>query len=198
MGRKNLWQSDIKYGIHVNGQPAYMLCFLDDCTRNVMHSEFYSTLDQKIVQNCFRKALLKFGAPDSVFFGNGVQFLETVADAFLSCEKRKVDKAGCISFCGQKYEVELGISMIHRDVEAVYAPAGISTITIECDGFPSCHAKPLVITGHAAPEPKLPGHYEKKESQTSRLLDAAAAKNRERQEIRKTAISFTGMEGGVR
>lgn len=291
--RNYLWQSDIKYGIHVNGQPTYMVCFLDDCTRKVMHSEFYSTLDQKIVQDCFRKALLKYGAPDSVFFDNGVQYrthwmkracgklgirllyakpynpeakgkqerynqnvdaflreaqlakpksldelnriyrvwmeecylhvphsaldgkspfevyqadshdirmlpAETIAEAFLSCEKRKVDKAGCISFCGEKYEVELGLSMIHRDVDVVYDPADISTVTIECDGFPSCHAKPLVITGHAAQKPQLPEHYEKKEPQNSRLLDAAAIKNRERQEIRKTAISFTGMEGGDR
>ncbi len=72
--RNYLWQSDIKYGIYINGQPTYMVCFLDDCTRNVMHSEFYPALDQKIVQDCFRKALLKFGAPDSVFFDNGVQF----------------------------------------------------------------------------------------------------------------------------
>ena len=39
---------------------------------------------------------------------------ETIADAFLSCEKRKVDKGGCISFCGQKYEVERGLSMMLR------------------------------------------------------------------------------------
>lgn len=66
--RNYLWQADIKYGIYVNGKPTYMVCFLDDCTRNIMHSEFYPTLDQKIVQDCFRKALLKFGAPDSVYF----------------------------------------------------------------------------------------------------------------------------------
>ncbi len=288
--RNYLWQSDIKYGIYVNGQPTYMVCFLDDCTRNVMHSEFYPTLDQKIVQDCFRKALLKFGAPDSVFFDNGVQFrthwmkrtcgklgirllyarpynpeakgkqerynltvdsflreaqiakpksldelnrlyqvwmeecylhqphsaldgkspfeayqgdphdirmlsAEAVADAFLSCEKRKVDKTGCISFCGQKYEVELGLSMIHREVDVVYDPADISVITVECEGFPSCKAKPLVITGHAAPKPKLPQHCEKTEPQASRLLDAASRKNEERHKIRKTAISFSGMEG---
>lgn len=45
---------------------------------------------------------------------------ETIADAFLSCETRKVDKSGCISFSGQKYEVELGLSMIHKQVEVVY------------------------------------------------------------------------------
>lgn len=291
--RNYLWQSDIKYGIYVNGQPTYMVCFLDDCTRNIMHSEFYPTLDQKIVQDCFRKALLKFGAPDSVFFDNGVQFrthwmkracgklgirllyakpynpqakgkqerfnqtadsflreatlakpksldelnrlyqvwmdecylhqphsalegrtpfeayqtdphelrllaAEIIADAFLSCEKRKVDKSGCISFFGQKYEVELGLSMIQRDVEVVYDPADISQVTIECEGFPACNAKPLVLTGHAARKPELPQHYGKTEPTGSRMLEAACKKNEERQEIRRTAISFTGMnEGGA-
>ncbi len=289
--RNYLWQSDIKYGIYINGQPTYMACFLDDCTRNVMHSEFYPTLDQKTVQDCFRRALLKFGAPDSVFFDNGVQFrthwmkracgklgirllyagpynpeakgkqerynqtvdsflreaqlakpksldelnrlykvwmeecylrqphsaldgkspfeayqadahdirmlsAEAVAEAFLSCEKRKADKTGCISFCGQKYEAESGLSLIHRDVDVVYGPADISAVTVECEGFPPCQAKPLVITGHAAPKPKLPERFGKTEPQTSRLLDAAARKNEERRETRKTAISFSGMEGG--
>lgn len=289
--RNYLWQSDIKYGLYVNGQPTYMVCFLDDCTRNIMHSEFYPTLDQKIVQDCFRKALLKFGAPDSVFFDNGAQFrthwmkracgklgirllyakpynpeakgkqerynqtadsflreaalakpksmeelnqlyqvwmeecylhqphsaldgrspfeayqadpheirmlsAEAIADAFLSCEKRKVDKSGCISFCGQKYEVELGLSMIHRDVDVVYDPADISSVTIECEGFPACSAKPLIVTGHAARKPELPESYEKKEPESSRMLDAAAKRNEERQAIRRTAISFTGMNAG--
>ena len=66
--RNYLWQSDIKYGIYVNGKPTYMVCFIDDCTRMVMHSEFYDTLDQSIVQDCFRKALAKYGAPESVYF----------------------------------------------------------------------------------------------------------------------------------
>ena len=289
--RNYLWQSDIKYGIYVGGQPTYMVCFLDDCTRNVMHSEFYPSLDQKIVQDCFRKALLKFGAPDSVFFDNGSQFRthwmkracgklgirllyakpynpeakgkqerynqtvdaflreaaaakpksadelnhlyrvwmeecylhrphsalngrspfeayqtdshelrmlasEAVADAFLSCEKRKIDKSGCISFSGQKYEVDMGLSMIHRDVDVVYDPADISLVTVECEGFPACSARPLVIASHAAQKPKLPEHYEKKEPSGSRLLAAAEKKNEERQAVRRTAISFSGMSAG--
>ena len=121
---------------------------------------------------------------------------EAIADAFLSCEKRKVDKSGCISFCGQKYEVELGLSMIHRDVDVVYDPADISSVTIECEGFPACNARPLAIASHAAQKPKLPEHYEKKEPEGSRMLDAAAKKNEERQAVRRTAISFTGMNAG--
>lgn len=289
--RNYLWQSDIKYGIYINGQPTYMVCFIDDCTRNIMHSEFYTVFDQKIVQDCFRKALLKFGSPDSVYFDNGKQYRtdwmkracgklgikllyakpynpegkgkqerynqtvdsflrevalikpksldelnrlytvwmdecylhkahsaldgkspfekyqsdsheirmlssEEVADAFLSSEKRKVDKSGCISFCGQKYEVELGLSMIHKNIDIVFDPADISVVTVECDGFPPCKAKPLVIGSHTAPKPKLPEHYEKKKATHSRLLTAAEAKNEERLKIRHTAISYTGMNRG--
>ena len=290
--RNYLWQSDIKYGIYVNGRPTYMVCFLDDCTRNILHSEFYDTLDQTIVQDCFRKALLKYGAPDSVYFDNGKQFRthwmkracgklgirllyakpynpegkgkqerynqtvdsflkeailehpkdlqelnrlyrvwmeecylnlphsaldgkspreayendchelrllpsDIIADAFLSCEKRRVDKGGCISFEGQKYEVELGLSMIHRDVDVVYDPSDISILTIELEGFPPCRAKPLIIQSHSAPRPKLPEHFEKTDPSGSRLLAAAEQKNEERDKVRRTAISFTGLKGGV-
>ena len=291
--RNYLWQSDIKYGIYIDGKPTYMVCFLDDCTRNILHSEFYTTLDQSIVQDCFRKALLKHGAPDCVYFDNGKQFrthwmkracgklgirllyarpynpegkgkqerynqtvdsflreasvakpktldelnhlyevwmqecylnvphsalagktpheayqtdphelrllsADSVADAFLSCEQRKVDKGGCISFCGRKYEVELGLSMIYRRVDVVYDPADISTVTIECEGFPPCTARPLVIASHSAKRPTLPERFEKREPSSSRLLDAAQRRNEEREKIRRTAISFAGMSGGIR
>ena len=287
--RNYLWQADIKYGLYVNGQPTYMVCFLDDCTRNIMHSEFYDTLDQDIVRDCFRKALIEYGLPDAVVFDNGKQFrtrwmkracsklgirliycrpynpegkgkqerfnetvdkflreaslkkirdleelnrlyhvwldecylniphsalpdgqtpvsaynsdshgirladADTIAEAFLSCEKRRVDKCGCISFSGEKYEVENGLNLIHRDVEVVYAPADISELTIECEGFASCKAVPLVIAKNSAAKPKLPESYEKTEASTSRLLDAAEKKNAERRKRWHGAISFSSI-----
>lgn len=289
--RNYLWQSDIKYGIYVNGKPTYMVCFLDDCTRNIMHSEFYDSLDQTIVQDCFRKALMKHGAPISVYFDNGKQFrthwmkracgklgirllyakpynpegkgkqerynqtvdaflreaalekprdlehlnqlyntwmqecylnkphsalngrtpleayqsdrnelrflsADLIADAFLTCEQRKVDKGGCISFEGRKYEVELGLSMIHRTVDVVYDPADTSRLTIECEGFPACEAKPLIIQSHSAKRPKLPEHFEKTEPNGSRLLKAAEEQAKQREASRSTAISFSDMNGG--
>lgn len=284
--RNYLWQSDIKYGPYIGGKQTFMVCFMDDCTRNIMHSEFYPTLDQKIVQDCFRKALLKHGAPDCVYFDNGKQYrthwmkracgklgirllyarpyhpegkgkqerynqtvdrfigeaylakpktledlnrlynvwmdecylhvkhgglngvtpfeayqsdvhdlrmltAEMIADAFLSCETRKVDKSGCISFCGEKYEVDQGLLMIHREVEVVYDPADIGTLTIECEGFPARSAKPLLIGAHTGGKPELPKHLEKVEPKGSRLLAAAERKNADRKEIHRTAISFT-------
>jgi len=285
--RNYLWQSDIKYGVYINGQPTYMVCFIDDCTRNIMHSEFYDTLDQTIVQDCFRKALIKHGAPDSVYFDNGKQYrthwmkracgklgirllyakpyspegkgkqerfnrtvdsfireayleepktldelnrlykvwldecylnkvhgsldgrtpyeayqrdthglrlisAETIADAFLTCEKRKVDKSGCISFQGQKYEVELGLTMIHKNVDVVYDPADTSALTIEYEGFSPCIAKPLIISNHSAPKPKFPNSLETLVASGSRLLSGASKANEVRHKNRITAISFTG------
>ena len=95
-----------------------------------------------------------------------------------------------------KYEVELGLSMIYRKVDVVYDPADISVLTIECEGFPSCRAFPLVIGYNSARKPKLPEHFEKTVPTTSRLLDAAENKNARRQAVRRTAISFKDLKEG--
>ena len=286
--RNYLWQSDIKYGIYIDGKPTYMVCFIDDCTRFILHSEFYPTLDQKIVQDCFRKALMKYGAPDAVYFDNGKQYRtnwmqracgklgirllycrpyaasskgkvekynqtvdsflreamlakpktldelnslydvwmeecylhrehsalegktphevyygdskelkmipsKEIAGAFLSCEKRKVDKSGCINFEGMKYEVEMGLHMIGKTVDVVFDAADISKVTIECEGLEPCYAIPLKIQSHSGTKPSLPEKLTKKEAEDSRLLNAAAKINRERVKIHKTALSFKGI-----
>jgi transposase InsO family protein len=76
--RGDMWHSDIKYGIFltINGVPkqTYLVSFLDDATRYVVHGEFYDSLDQTVVEDCFRKAVLKEGVPRRVFFDNGSQY----------------------------------------------------------------------------------------------------------------------------
>jgi len=76
--RNDLWQSDIKYGpfITVKGdkQPTYLVCFIDDATRYIVHAEFYDSQDQSVVEDSFRKAILKWGLPRRVYFDNGKQF----------------------------------------------------------------------------------------------------------------------------
>ncbi|MNC52608.1 hypothetical protein D3C81_1484400 [compost metagenome] len=57
---------------------------------------------------------------------------DTLADAFLHSEKRKVDKSGCISFMNRKYEV--GLTVIGCTVEVVYDPADTTELTIEYEG----------------------------------------------------------------
>jgi hypothetical protein len=73
-----MWHSDIKYGPHltINGvrKQIYLVSFLDDATRYVVHGEFYDSLDQTIVEDCFRKAVMKEGLPKRVYFDNGKQY----------------------------------------------------------------------------------------------------------------------------
>ena len=78
--RNQLWQSDLKYGPYLpigpNGtkKQIYLAVMLDDATRFVLHAQFYPTLDQVIVEDCFRQAIQKYGTPEAVYFDNGKQY----------------------------------------------------------------------------------------------------------------------------
>lgn len=288
--RNKLWQSDIKFGPYLpigeggSNKQVYLVAFIDDATRYVLHAAFYPTLDQTIVEDCFRYAIQTNGVPESVYFDNGKQFrnksmtrtcakigiclrytrpyaaeskgkierfnrvidgflaevaLEKpqtldqlnslfqvwltecyqtkphsaldnnsspqmafrsdstplrlveesiLADAFLHSESRKVDKAGCISFMGKKYEV--GLSFIGHKVEVVYDPRDISTITIEHGNHTPWQAKELLIGEWAGKRPSLPATLETVSADGSRLLDAAEKKNQARKERQTRAVSF--------
>ncbi len=288
--RNRLWHSDIKYGPYLPIGPdgkkkqVYLVSFLDDATRFVLHAEFFPTLDQVIVEDCFRQAIQKYGVPEAVFFDNGSQYRtkwmnracskmgirllfakpyspeatgkveafnktagsflaeaalekpqtldklnqlfwvwleecyqtkphsgldgktspestyrsdkkalkfldpETIANAFLHCEERKVDKAGCISFQGEKYEV--GLSFIGCKVDVVYDPADTSQLAIEYQGYPPWTAKRLVIGEKSGPRPKLPPHLQKQPAEASRLLTAAEKQNEQRKALQMPAVSY--------
>lgn len=288
--RNQLWHSDLKYGPYLpigkdgTKKQVYLVTFLDDATRFVLHGQFYPTLDQVIVEDCFRQAIQKYGVPEAVFFDNGRQYktkwmnracakmgirllfarpyspeatgkverfnrvvdtflseaalekpqtldrlnqlfwvwleecyqnkphsglggklspaaayrsdkkalkflaTETITNAFLHCEERKVDKAGCISFQGEKYEV--GLSFIGCTVDVIFDPADTSQLTIEYEGHPSWSAKRLVIGERTGPRPKLPPHMQPQPAQSSRLLAAATRQNEERRAQQTPAVSY--------
>jgi putative transposase len=294
--RNKLWHSDIKYGPYLpigkdgEKKQVYLVLFVDDATRYVLHGEFYPTLDKVIVEDCFRKSILKHGIPESAFFDNGGQYKnkwmtracakmgirllyarpyspestgkverinrivdsflaesalekpqtleklnglfqvwltecyqnkphsalhngmspeaayrsdkkpqrfidpDTIAQAFLHFEERKVDKAGCISFEGQKYEV--GLSFIGCTVDVIYDPADTGELTIEYEGHNPWKAKKLVIGERAAQRPKLPEHLTKEKADSSRLLRAAKKKNEQRVEQYIPAVSYRRVSKG--
>ena len=76
--RHDLWQGDIKYGVMINigGRPTqtYFSCLIDDATRYILHGEFYSNMEQSIVEDTLRKAVTKYGAPRRLYFDNGSQY----------------------------------------------------------------------------------------------------------------------------
>ncbi len=290
--RGDMWHSDIKYGpfLTINGlrKQIYLVSFLDDATRYVVHGEFYSCLDQTIVEDCFRKAILKEGLPRRVYFDNGKQYRtkwmeracailgikllyarpyspestgkierfnrtvdsfldeaaikqcktleeynryfavwlaecyhtrkhgglngatpeiayktsksplrfvapEVVASAFMRVERRKVDKSGCISFGGKRYEVDALLA--GRTVDVAYDPNDIQTLTAEYDGK-AWRISELVIGEHTGPRPKLPKSMLPALPGTSRLLDEKAKRHAQRQENIRRAIRYNGLEGG--
>lgn len=288
--RNQLWHSDVKYGpflpIGKDGskKQVYLVTFIDDATRFVLHGQFYPMLDQVIVQHCFRQAIHKYGVPDTVYFDNGSQYRtkwmqracskmeirllfakpyspestgkaerfnrivdgflseaalekpqtldklnqlfqvwleecyqnklhsglggsispetayrsdkkalkfldpEIIARAFLHCEERKVDKVGCISFMGKKYEV--GLSFIGCRVNVTYDPADISELTIEYEGHEPWKARELAIGERSSKRSKLPEHLQPQPAESSRLLNAATKKNQERKEQQAPAVSY--------
>jgi len=288
--RNRLWHSDIKFGpylpIGIDGakKQVYLVTFVDDATRFVLHGEFYPTLDQVIVEDCFRKAIQKYGVPETVYFDNGKQYrtkwmgrtcsklgirllfakpyspestgkierfnrvvdaflseatiekpqtldklnelfnvwltecyqnkshsalaeqaspetayrsdrkalkfmdAERITNAFLHCEERKVDKAGCISFNGQKYEV--GLAFIGCKVSVVYDPVSLTNLTIECEGHAPWQAKQLVIGERTGKRPQLPEHLGIVPTTSSRLLAAAADQHTKRKMQQTPAISY--------
>lgn len=291
--RNQLWQSDIKYGpylpIGLKGmnKQVYLVAFIDDATRFVLHAAFYPTLDSRIIEDAFRQSIQKYGVPEAVYFDNGKQYRtkwmsrtcskigtrltytrpysaeskgkierfnriidsfiseaaiekpntldrlnelfqvwltecyqnkphsalgerispetafrsdkkairfidpDTLSNAFLHCETRKVDKSGCISFMDQKYEV--GLTFIGRQVDVIYDPLNIEELTIEFEGYSPWKAKKLVIGERSGKRPALPEHLLVQNAESSRLLKAAERKNQERQTEQKPALTFRGV-----
>ena len=288
--RNRLWHSDLKYGPYLpigpNGtmKQVFLVTFIDDATRFVLHGEFYPVMDKTIVEDCFRYAIQKFGVPESVYFDNGKQYRtkwmaracsklgirllfakpyspestgkverfnrvvdaflseaalekpktlerlnelfqvwlsecyqnkphsalenkrspettyrsdkkalrfvdpDELANAFLHCESRKVDKSGCISFMDRKYEV--GLPFIGCTVDVVFDPADISELTIEYEGHTPWRVRELVIGERAGKRPPLPEHLGPVPAEASRLLAGAEEQSRERKAQQAPAVAY--------
>jgi transposase InsO family protein len=291
--RNRLWHSDIKFGPYLPIGPGgamkqvFLVTFIDDATRFVLHGQFYSVMDKTIVEDCFRQAIQEFGAPEAVYFDNGKQYRtkwmtracsklgirllfakpyspeatgkierfnrvvdaflsesalekpktlerlnelfavwltecyqhkphsalenkqspetayrsdkkplrfvdpDELANAFLHCETRKVDKSGCISFMDRKYEV--GLPFIGCTVDVVFDPADITELTIEYEGHTPWRVRELVIGERAGKRPPLPEHIGQIAADASRLLAAAEGRNRERQAAQVPAVAYRRM-----
>lgn len=144
-------------------------------------------------------ALKKDMSPEAAFRSDdkALRFVdvETLAQAFLHCESRKVDKSGCISFMSKKYEV--GLSFIGCTVDVVYDPADITELTIEYEGHAPWKARELVIGERTGKRPELPKHFGPEPTDASRLLNAADRQYEQRKEQQIPAISFRNVSKGA-
>ena len=124
--------------------------------------------------------------------------ISIVAEAFLHHETRKVDKSGCISFQGRKYEVS--VALIGTKVEIAFDPMATEILTVHYKDMKPFDVKPLVIgefcTGS---KPQLPEHMLPVEPNCSRFLDAIAKSANEKKAVKAQTIgvtSFRSIKGG--
>jgi putative transposase len=71
-----MWQSDVMSAFYIpdgnNGNKlAYLIGIIDDHSRRDMHSEFYLDSTLPRLEDTLRKAVMKFGACDSLYVDNG-------------------------------------------------------------------------------------------------------------------------------
>ena len=105
-------------------------------------------------------------------------------------ETREIDKSGCLSFDGRKYDVS--IALAGRTVEIAYDPMAPETITVTCEGTAPVIAKPLAIPEFCDRTPARPSCMQDNEPETSRFLDGLKKQAEKNREHRMSAISFAG------
>jgi putative transposase len=154
---------------------TWFQAWLSECYQNKPHSALGEKTSPETAYNSDRKAL-RFVEP------------EIVANAFLHSEDRKVDKSGCISFMGKKYEV--GLAFIGRTVHVVYDPADITVLTIEYEGHTPWQVQEMIIGERSGKRPTLPEYMQPEPADSSRLLRGAKNKHAERKEQVSPAISY--------
>ncbi|MBC8060556.1 MAG: DDE-type integrase/transposase/recombinase [Clostridiaceae bacterium] len=72
------WQSDTSHGpvILVDGhkRQAYLMIFIDDASRLILHGEFFFNDNSVNLQSVFKKAISKYGIPKRTYVDNGSSF----------------------------------------------------------------------------------------------------------------------------
>ena len=76
--RNACWQGDVQHTLYLpdpdkNGKKrmAYLVVFLDDYSRLCVHGQFYFEERVPRLEDCLKKAILKFGIPEMIYVDNG-------------------------------------------------------------------------------------------------------------------------------
>ena len=76
-----LWQSDFKHAVYM-ADPlnpkqtirAKLCCIIDDHSRLIVHGQFYWDEKLPTLEDCFKRAILKYGLPEQFYCDNGSAF----------------------------------------------------------------------------------------------------------------------------
>jgi transposase InsO family protein len=91
--RNDLWQTDFKHAVKLNGRKTYLITYIDDATRYIVHSVFVYSESIESVLACLRKAVEKCGKPLTIYCDNGSAFKS--GDVFRTLSKLHIQKLHC-------------------------------------------------------------------------------------------------------
>lgn len=158
-------------------------------------NELFDVWLRECYQSQPHSAVPEFPSPEAAFRADPEPLrlvdIDTLVAAFRRVDTRKVDKAGCISFGNQKYEV--GVTWVGQTVDVVYDPQNTEELTIEVAGHPSWVVRPLVIGAHAGRRPALPDHLTSTPATHARVLRAAKAQAQSAGPEPSPAVSYRQM-----
>jgi transposase InsO family protein len=119
-----------------------------------------------------------------------LNFIEAqkLRDAFLHSEEREVDKTGCVSLQGHKYEA--GLSLMGRKVEVLYDPSWSDEVEIRHKDFAPFMAKKLTIGEFCGKRRELPSNMKPVEAETSRLLGGLKKNSHDKRNDSHVATAF--------
>src|SRR5690606_29561358 len=76
--RNAIWQGDVQHTLYLphpdkpgKKAMAYLVVFLDDYSRLVTHGQFYFEERVPRLEDCLKRAILKFGIPEMIYVDNG-------------------------------------------------------------------------------------------------------------------------------
>ena len=139
------------------------------------------------------------GVSPSTAFGTDTRSLRFVhadilRDAFLHTDKRRVDKTGCISFNGSKFEV--GIAYIGRKIEIRFDPSWTEEVEVIPAQSAPFHAKKLQIGPNCGTSQELPEHMRTVSPDSSRMLDGLKKKSGKNKKPPAIATTYAALWEG--
>jgi transposase InsO family protein len=114
--RNSLWQSDGKKGPFIGKNKSLLISFIDDCTRYILHSQFYETESTESIMDCLRQAIKKCGVPNEVYFDNGAAYRSMALER--TCTKLLIKKRHTKIFSAKsKGKIEKFHQIVDRFIE---------------------------------------------------------------------------------
>jgi transposase InsO family protein len=120
--------------------------------------------------------------------------IDDLRSAFLHTETRKVDKTGCISFNGAKYEA--GLTLIGRTVEVYYDATWMDEVEIHHKDFKPFKVKKLEIGPNCGTKRELDPSKQTIDTDRSRLLDGLNEANITGRTRKDVAVVFRSIREG--